>query len=214
MALTVLTLIYYFILLILLIYSLTQKFKGINNNFFYIFIAVNSSVEGFIFYNGFFLKNNVIGVYFLLDILNIIYTYFYFSIHFKKQNYLYLILSILAVLILNDYKISEYTDTCALISCFYVIISCLAGFYYIIEKVSYPGKKIYDIPFFWFGIAMLLWNVMFLFRTIPRFYFQNTDENFMESLRVFFAVINVITYFLFFNLLLKYQKYADHIIFR
>lgn len=215
MALIILTSIYYFILLILLVYSSLQKLKGISNDFLYIFFLVNFLVECFIFYNGSFLKKNVSGIYFLLDILNIIYTYFYFTMYFEKQKYLSILtfFSVLSIFILNEFNISEYTDKCAIISCFYVIICCLLGFYYIIEKISYLGKKIQDIPFFWFGTAMLLWNVMFLLRTIPRFYFQNEDGNFMESLRVFFAVINIITYLLFFYLLIKYHKNANNIIF-
>lgn len=143
-----------------------------------------------------------------MDILNITYVYYFFQIHFKQSKFLlsYGIISLFLILTFNKYCLSQYSDFCGIISCFYVIIACLYGFYLIMEREKFGQQKIQSIPFFWYGTAMLLWCLMYLFRTIPRFYFQDEDKEFMQNLRIFFASVNIVTYAIFLKLVLMYKN--------
>ena len=140
--------------------------------------------------------------------INIIFTYIYFNIQIGRVKYIFgiTIYAIACVLLLNNWNDLKYSDYCSIISCFYSIAICLLGLYKILDTNFDSSKKIQDIPFFWYATAILLWSTAFLMRTIPRFYFQSVDDLFMEELRLFFAIINIVTYVIFFILLLKYNK--------
>jgi len=208
MALMLLTAVYFLIFSLCVGFSLKQKFEGINNDYLYIYLSLILAIDFSVLIAQQIFHTDISVIYLLADIINVVFTYFYFNIQIGKVKYLsqITILAIFGILFLNDWQKLVYSDYCSIISCFFTIIVCLLGFYKLLHKKFDSAKNIYDIPFFWYATAVLLWGTSFLMRTIPRFYFQSADDSFMEELRLFFAIINIITYFLFFILLLKYQK--------
>ncbi|PQA96246.1 hypothetical protein SAMN05421796_101604 [Chryseobacterium piscicola] len=208
MALDLLIHLYYTILIILVALSVVKYTAGIENNYLYLNFVIIFLIECIVYFSVPVFKKNFTGLYFLLDLLNVIYVYYFFQVHFKQSKVLlfYGIASIGMILLFNKYSFSQYSDFCGIVSCFYVITVCLTGFYLIVQNASHSTKNIQDIPFFWFGLAMLVWSIMYLFRTIPRFYFQDQDKEFMQSLRIFFACINLLTYVVFLKLLSLYKK--------
>ena len=208
MALDSLTYVYYAILFLVVTLSWVKKAIGIGSDFLNLNFTIIFGIECIVLFAKFLNQDNLTGLYFLLDLLNITYTYYFFQVHFKHNKLLlyYGLASIGLILIFNNYNISQYSDICSVVSCFYVIIVCLYGFYLVVESNRYENQKIQNIPFFWYGTAMLLWCLMYLFRTIPRFYFQDEDKEFMQNLRIFFASVNVVVYAIFFKLILMYKR--------
>jgi hypothetical protein len=208
--------IYFFIFFCCVVFSLIQKIKGINNDYIYIYLTLVFSIDFCVLIFAKFFKTDITGIYFFSDLINILFAYLYFVLQFSKEKKI-LLLTILCLIFLffnmTKWSKNNYEDSWGLISSFYTIFVCLFGFYKIIESSSSSDKKIQDLPFFWFAIAMLLWCVIFLLRIVPRFYFQNTDKLFMDGIRRFFGIINIITYCLFFILLYKYQKHKKNVIF-
>ncbi|MDR6922766.1 signal transduction histidine kinase [Chryseobacterium sp. 2987] len=208
--------IYFFIFFCCVVFSLAQKIKGINNDYLYIYLTLIFLIDFSVLLFAKFFKTDITGIYFFSDLTTILFTYLYFVLQFSKERKI-LVLTVLCLvfLFLNiaNWSKKNYEDSWGLISCFYTIFVCLFGFYKIIESSSSSDKKIQDLPFFWYGTAMLLWCVIFLLRIVPRFYFQNTDKLFMDGVRNFFGVINIITYCLFFYLLLKYNKNKRNVVF-
>lgn len=207
MALDFLTNFYYVILCFVTFLAIAKKILGIKCNFLYLNFIFIFTLECFLYLSDFLYRKDFTGLYFLLDLLNVGYAYYFFTASFTQNKVLsyYGIVSICFILLSNNYSIIQYSDFCGIVSCFYVIIVCLYGFYLIVESDKYINQKIQNIPFFWYGTAMLLWCLMYLFRTIPRFYFQDEDKEFMQNLRIFFASVNVVVYAIFFKLILMYK---------
>lgn len=207
--------IYFFIFFCCVVFSLIQKVGGINNDYLYIYLPSIFSIDFCVLVFAKFFKTDITGIYFFSDLINILFTYLYFVLQFSKERRI-LILTALCFIFLffnmTKWSKNNYEDSWGLISSFYTIFVCLFGLYKIIKNNSSSDKKIQDLPFFWYGIAMLIWSVIFLLRIVPRFYFQNADKLFMDGIRNFFGVINIVTYCLFFILLLKYQKRKNNVI--
>jgi len=208
MALIIVTVIYFLVFLSCVIFSFKQWYYRIDNDYLYIYLSIIFLIDLSVLGMQFFLKADISVIYLLADLINIVFTYIFFRRQIEKNNSLAIItgLAIIIVLCLQDWQNLFYNDYCSVISCIYTIVICLVGLYKIVETKFAVERKIQNIPFFWYAAASLLWNTAFLMRTIPRFYFQTNDTEFMEELRLFFAIVNIITYVLFFKLLLTYQK--------
>ncbi|KQW98810.1 hypothetical protein ASC72_11785 [Flavobacterium sp. Root420] len=79
------------------------------------------------------------------------------------------------------------------------------------QKIAFPSKdKIIDDPNFWTSTALLLWSCFFIFRVIPRYFFDTIDKDFLILLRELVYIINSIMYLLFFKALMKYEAIAKN----
>ena len=216
MALIILTGIYFIILLSCVVLSIKQRINNINNDHIYLYLSSIFIIDFSVLAAQQLFKVEASFIYIFADIINVFFTYFYFNIQIGKVKYIreITILAVIGVVIFNDWKEVKYSDYCSIISCFYSITICLLGLYKILDSNFDSTKKIQNIPFFWYATAVLLWSTAFLMRTIPRFYFQSVDDLFMEELRLFFAIINILTYIIFFILLLKYNRNGKTTLFR
>ena len=216
MALMILTGIYFLVFFLCVVISVKQKINKINNDYLYIYLGIIFMIDISVLILQQIFKIDTSMIYIFSDIVNIFFTYLYFKIQIGSVRYIaeITIFAAACVFIVNDWEEWKYSDYCSIISCFYSIAVCLLGFYKILDTNFNSAKKIQNIPFFWYATAILLWSTAFLMRTIPRFYFQSVDDLFMEELRLFFAVINIITYLIFFMLLLRYNKNGKTTLFK
>lgn len=206
MALKILDTLYFILLFATAIKSLHLILnKNNQNSYLFIYLCVVLSQECFLKYQSFFQNYNYFYLYNLFDIFSIIFfTFFYFS-HTR-----YKLITGIGVTALVCYSyfsnniFISYFDNGGIISAICLLLFSLLDYTFILKNRTII--KITSIPFFWVSTALLLWSVFFLFRLIPRFLFQNIDHNFMEILRSFFQLINVITYALFFIALTKFEK--------
>ncbi|WP_132034742.1 hypothetical protein [Flavobacterium circumlabens] len=90
----------------------------------------------------------------------------------------------------------------------FYILNTMLWFY---QKIALPSEgKITDDPIFWISAALLLWGCFFIFRVIPRYLFDSTDQGFLILLRELVYIVNSIMYLLFFKGLMKYETIAKN----
>lgn len=206
--------IYEIILLITLLKSmvLVRKFSLSSQNFLFIYLLVTFLVE---------LSSLIIILtkkdwsfqYTIYCVFCIIFFWFYYTKSFqKKLSKKVNILSITLVISILIFKnlFTETLDSMLVIALpLFYIVYVMLWFY---QKISLPSEaKITDDPVFWISTALLLWSCFFIFRVIPRDFFNIEDKAFLELLREFLYAINCVMYLLFFKALFKYEIIAKNI---
>lgn len=205
--------IYEIILLITLSKSmvLVRKFNLSNQNFLFIYLAITFLVEIF--------SEIIIRLdkkwslqYTLYCIFCIFFFWFYYFRQFNRnlKKKLNLLSAILVISILIFPNFLGETLNLKLISAlpFFYIIYSMLWFY---QKIAFPSKyKITDDPNFWISSGLLFWSCFFIFREIPRHFFNKTDKDFLYLLWEFLYLISSIMYSLFFKGLMKYEIIAKN----
>jgi hypothetical protein len=205
---------YEIILLITLLKSmvLVRKFTLSSQNFLFIYLLVTFLVEVFSWIVLLIdIDSKWSFQYNLYCIFCILFFWSYYSRQFhknlKKKINLLLILLIICIL---GFTMEENLESKLVIALpmFYILFAML-WFY---QKIAFPSKdKITDDPNFWISTALLLWSCFFIFRVIPRYFFDTTDKGFLILLRELVYIINCIMYLLFFKALIKYETIAKNI---
>lgn len=188
---------------------LARKFTLSSQNFLFVYLVITFLVEIFSWII-LLLGKEWSFQYTLYCIFCILFFWLYYSRQFnrnlkKKLNLLSAIL-VISILVLPNF-LGE-TLNLKLISAlpFFYIIYSMLWFY---QKIAFPSKyKITDDPNFWISSGLLFWSCFFIFREIPRDYFNKTDKDFLNLLWEFLYVISSIMYILFFKGLMKYETIA------
>ncbi|MEA9414474.1 hypothetical protein [Flavobacterium sp. PL02] len=203
--------IYEIVLLITLLKSmvLVRKFNLSSQNYLFIYLLVTFLVE--LFSEVIILLEKKWSFqYTLYCIFCILFFWFYYSRQFnrnlkKKVNLLSVILMISILIFPNFLGESLNSKLISVLPFFYILYSML-WFY---QKIAFPSKdKITDDPNFWISSALLFWSCFFIFREIPRDFFNKTDKDFLNLLWQFLYFISSIMYILFFKGLMKYEAIA------
>lgn len=208
--------VYEIILLIALLKSivLVRKFSLSSQNYLFVYLLVTFLVELFSWIILLIDKDSKFSFqYIIYCMFCILFFWFYYSRQFhkklkKKVNLLSVVL-IIYVLAFPNF-LGENLDSKLVIALpiFYILYTML-WFY---QKIAFPSKdKITDDPNFWISTALLLWSCFFIFRVIPRYFFDTTDKDFLILLRELVYIVNSIMYILFFYALLKYETIAKNL---
>lgn len=205
--------VYEIILLITLLKSivLVRKFNFSSQSYLFVYLLVTFIVE---------LSSRIILLmdrdsnwsfqYIVYCIFCILFFWFYYSMQFHKKlkkrvNILSVILMIYALVFPSFVGKDLESKLVIALPMFYILYTML-WFY---QKIAFPSNnKITDDPNFWISTALLLWSSFFIFRVIPRYFFDTTDKGFLNLLREMVYIVNCIMYLLFFKGLMKYEKIA------
>ncbi len=208
--------IYETILLITLLKSivLVRKFSLSSQNYLFIYLLITFLVEVLSWIILLINKDSKFSFqYIVYCIFCILFFWFHYSRQChkklrKKVNILSVIL-IVYVLVFPGFLGEDLVSRLVIaLPIFYILYSML-WFY---QKVAFPSKdKITDDPNFWISTALLLWSCFFIFRVIPRYFFDTTDKDFLILLRELVYIINSIMYLLFFKALMKYEILAKNL---
>lgn len=111
------------------------------------------------------------------------------------------------IFILENYK--EVNQVIGVSFSLIYILYSLIWFY---GKLRYPNeKKIVNDPKFWVSVGLLFWGVFFILRIIPRYLFNEKDNETLIISQSFFFLINIFFYLTFFISLVQYNKSYDDV---
>ncbi|WP_312511083.1 hypothetical protein [Chryseobacterium culicis] len=121
-----------------------------------------------------------------------------------KAIFQYILITILAYIALFVKFYSEnYENTLGILVCFYFIINALVWFY--IRLKNFDEIKIFNDPHFWVSCGLLFWSIFFIFRSIPMFFLQDNDPEFLQILKTMQYCVNIIMYGMFYIALRKFE---------
>lgn len=198
--------IYYLIVYISFFYSvyLALLKKNAQNYFFvYYFLVIVCDI----LLAKVFKENGLLSlvIYFLLSMCFFSF-YFYRNLKGKKQKIILLsvftIVFILSIIFQVSIGVKKYSIFFLLsVSFFYIFLSSL---WFYESFIDMDEKTLYSKQAFWISTAILFWGVFFIFRTIPMYYFNLHDLEFLKVIAKIFTVVNILTYlFIFRGLLCK-----------
>ncbi len=122
-----------------------------------------------------------------------------------KKSIIYLTSVFLVLMLISyDFKDSSFQNELGILTCFYLLI--ISFYWYYIKINSFSTQSILLDPAFWITSGQLFWCIFFIFRITPRYFFQETDKNFLNLLNTIFICVVIVEYALFFVSLTVYQK--------
>ncbi len=203
--------IYFSLLFLCVVYSsfLSIKYglKKTNYIFIYFFAILLVELSIKIIYQF----NSTIQLDWLYNYL-CIFSVFYFGLFYweivpkkyKRKVAFITILFILIIAFFTKFYAPHFSNKLAVVVSFYFIILTIFWFYIKLNSVSL--EPILLDPAFWINCALLFWSIFFVFRITPRYFFEESDQNFLNVLKTIFLVVVLIEYTLFFISLLTYNK--------
>jgi len=209
MALNIIQYIYFLILFACVLYSNSLFFfKRNKNDLLFIYLTIIFVIDFTVLLFFKIKEKNLSWLYNISDVITVLFLSYYIKKQFKNKLKLLVPTGIFLSLLILYISLgkSGYMLENGIITGLYVIGVSIMFFYFLIKVKTLEEIKIIEIPAFWFIISFLLSSVFFIFRLIPRFYFQNLNANFMESIRIFFLIINIVMYLLIMVALTKYSK--------
>jgi hypothetical protein len=100
----------------------------------------------------------------------------------------------------------NYREVNQVIAISFALIYILYSLIWFYGKIKNPNlNSITNDPKFWVSCGLLFWGVFFILRIIPRYFFDEVDDEVLITSQSFFFVINIILYSLFFASLRKYN---------
>lgn len=121
-----------------------------------------------------------------------------------KAIFQYILITILAYIALFvKFYSGNYDNTLGILVCFYFIINALVWFYTRLK--NFDEIKIFDDPHFCVSCGLLFWSIFFIFRSIPMFFLQDNDPEFLQILKTMQYCVNIIMYGMFYIALRKFE---------
>lgn len=195
---SVLDILYYIIILINLIVSIT--YKRLWKQFFWLYFGVTILIEILVSFKVSLITSRI---YNYLDLFCIGYFgYIYFKeIHNNATVKIISIISILAAGLFMSFSKTHYSIATGFLYSAFLIFISLFWFY---KKISERNREdnILHLCFFWISSSLLLWSVFYIFRMLPMYFFVKTDLQFSFILKITFQIITIISYIIFFKGLL------------
>lgn len=195
MALTVFYYIYCLGLLAItiLFFTLGIKKKFYSQSFFFLYLVITLLVDVII---GFVEKilnidePNAVRFNFY-----ILFCIFYFSYLFWKKslwNVFLVITSLLSISLIFLLKINLFNNI------FDLRLGFIISFYYIIISLGwllkknyyFDGEKIIDNPLYWISLCQIVWASFFILRTVPMYYFNESNKSILAFSKILFIVGN------------------------
>ncbi|MEY8758696.1 hypothetical protein [Chryseobacterium tongliaoense] len=131
----------------------------------------------------------------------IIYSLFFINVYLKEfcnKKYWIRLLSNGIIIILGIYLYPNeeaYSINLGIMMAFTFILCGLAWLFYEFQNSS--QIHIITKQFFWVTISLLLWAIFFLFRLVPMYLFEKTDDEFLGNLNKIFQFATIISYIIF-----------------
>lgn len=135
---------------------------------------------------------------------------FYVESFVKQSKYMYICLfciSISYLLFFTSFFKFEYDYKIGIVLSLFYIFSALYWLGY--KIINIDNRKITTNPKFWISVGLILWSSFFILRSIPMYLFEKMDEEFQQTLRNIFYLVNIVFYILVFIALLKSKKTID-----
>lgn len=204
-------LIYYLIITILAIKSIlyTRRIGFIVQNFLGLYIIVTAVLE--IYCLIAFKVDNDIAVGFLYNIYClfciIFFWYYYQRVYTKKLIHVsnvILVLSLIFYFFFTTFYNRHFDIKIGILISFYYVFYSLLWFYHKISNIK--EMKITDDPYFWVSSALLMWSCFFIFRSIPMFFFNTEDKQFLQILKTIMNLVNILMYIMFYVAILKIKR--------
>ncbi len=206
--------VYQIILLLTLLKSivLVRKFSLSSQNYLFVYLLITFLIE-LSSWIIILIKKDWSFQYTAYCVFCIVFFWFYYARSFqkklRKKVHLASVFITVGFLFLSFFSKEDLGSiTIIALPIFYIMFS-LFWFY---QKVALPSKfKITNDPNFWISTGLLLWSCFFIFRVIPRDFFNIEDKPFLELLREFLYAINCIMYLLFFKALIEYETISKNL---
>ena len=206
--------IYEIILLITLLKSivLVRKFSLSSQNYLFVYLLITFLIE-LSSWVIILIKKDWSFQYTVYCVFCIAFFWFYYTQSFqkklrKKVHFVSGLIS-LSVLLFSFFSKEEIGSLLIIALPIFYIVFSIFWFY---QKIALPSEsKITNDPNFWISTGLLLWSCFFIFRVVPRDFFNIEDQAFLELLREFLYAINCVMYLLFFKALIEYETIAKNI---
>ena len=203
--------IYYIVFLITVLKSIMilRKNNFFSQNYFFVFLIVNFSVD---FFSELNIINSKAIQYNYLNLFNVFFFIVFYFPYLKNKvlPILILVYVLLCMIFTNGYfYFDKYNLDLAILYC---INNIFYSLYWINLKLSNVSEvRITNEPLFWISTSILIWSCFFLFRIIPMYLLDEEDKQFLKLLKSILLIINIIVYTLFYVGLTKYKNSEDEV---
>ena len=185
--------IYLLLLFLCLAFSIYKK--KARQNFLWLYFVIVFIVE---FIKIKVLKNSSSVIYTYISITYIL----YFIIYYWKQKLNKIILILIFIIsfiiyiyiILNNNSTDYPTPIGIIMSLSYILLALL---WYIHQLQNVDTIRILKKQAFWVSSSLLIWSVFFIFRSIPMYWLNIHDYDFLIQINFGFQIITIFSYLLF-----------------
>lgn len=186
-----------------------RKNNFFSQNYFFVFLIVNFSVD---FFSELNIINSKAIQYNYLNLFNVFFFIVFYFPYLKNKvlPILILVYVLLCMIFTNGYfYFDKYNLDLAILYC---INNIFYSLYWINLKLSNVSEvRITNEPLFWISTSILIWSCFFLFRIIPMYLLDEEDKQFLKLLKSILLIINIIVYTLFYVGLTKYKNSEDEV---
>lgn len=211
MALTIFYYIYCCSLLTLtiLFFTLGIRKKFYSQSFFFIYLLATLLVDVVVGFAEKILKvdePNAIRFNFYIIFSILYFNYLYWDK--KRWNIFLIILSIFCLFFIYLLKIDLLNNI------FDLRLGFIISFYYIIVSLSwllkknyyFDGEKIINNPLYWISLSQIVWASFFILRTVPMYYFNDSNKSILSFSKILFIAGNYISIVLYTCAYFKWKK--------